>query len=164
MPVQDIFGADPFDEILGGLRADDDASYYVLTITGSADDTISWDTHTMWSGWADLNRKVENRVPSLVLGRFRQYWELIGQPYYVLDQLELHVHHIRPWAEGGLTEIANLITLCGTCHRGLEPHEDTTLFEYIGRPSTSEENAGFREFLVGVREYHRMMAKCVLPE
>ncbi|WP_090804132.1 HNH endonuclease [Asanoa ishikariensis] len=33
--------------------------------------------------------------------------------------LELHVHHIRPWGMGGLTHPLNLITLCNTCHRGL---------------------------------------------
>jgi hypothetical protein len=45
--------------------------------------------------------------------------------------VELHVHHIRPWARGGLTEDENLITLCHTCHRGLEPHDDPVLFELL---------------------------------
>ena len=43
--------------------------------------------------------------------------------------LELHVHHIRPWSKGGLTDLSNLITLCSTCHAGLDPHDDHTLFE-----------------------------------
>jgi hypothetical protein len=38
--------------------------------------------------------------------------------------LELHVHHVIPWGEGGLTETANLVTLCHTCHGGLDPHND----------------------------------------
>jgi hypothetical protein len=42
--------------------------------------------------------------------------------------VELHVHHIRPWKRGGYTHIGNLITLCHTCHKGLDPHEDHTLF------------------------------------
>ncbi|GAA2509715.1 HNH endonuclease signature motif containing protein [Winogradskya humida] len=33
--------------------------------------------------------------------------------------LELHVHHVRPWGTGGLTHELNLLTLCSTCHRGL---------------------------------------------
>lgn len=45
--------------------------------------------------------------------------------------LELHVHHIRPWQKGGLTDISNLITLCHTCHNGLHPHDDHSLFQYI---------------------------------
>lgn len=38
--------------------------------------------------------------------------------------LELHVHHIVPWGTGGITEPENLVTLCGTCHGGLDPHFD----------------------------------------
>jgi HNH endonuclease len=45
--------------------------------------------------------------------------------------LVLHVHHIRPWERGGLTDPLNLITLCHTCHSGLTPHEDIRLFDYI---------------------------------
>ncbi|HEV1994624.1 MAG TPA: HNH endonuclease [Candidatus Acidoferrum sp.] len=43
--------------------------------------------------------------------------------------VELHVHHIRPWAQGGVTEDSNLITLCHTCHKGLEPHFEWKLFD-----------------------------------
>lgn len=38
--------------------------------------------------------------------------------------LELHVHHIVPWGNGGITDPKNLVTLCGTCHGGLNPHFD----------------------------------------
>jgi hypothetical protein len=48
--------------------------------------------------------------------------------------VELHVHHIRPWANGGVTVEENLITLCHTCHKGLEPHEEWNLFEMKGGP------------------------------
>ncbi len=44
-------------------------------------------------------------------------------PAHYVD-LELHVHHIVPWGEGGVTEPENLVTLCGTCHEGLDPHFD----------------------------------------
>jgi hypothetical protein len=33
--------------------------------------------------------------------------------------IELHVHHVRPWGTGGLTHPLNLMTLCQTCHGGL---------------------------------------------
>ncbi len=46
--------------------------------------------------------------------------------------LELHVHHIRPWKNGGATVEDNLITLCQTCHGGLEPHFKHALFDLIG--------------------------------
>lgn len=42
--------------------------------------------------------------------------------------LELHVHHIRPWANHGLTEPANLITLCHTCHKDLVPLFDYSIY------------------------------------
>jgi hypothetical protein len=41
--------------------------------------------------------------------------------------IELHIHHYRPWSLGGLTEETNLITLCHTCHKGLDPHYDISL-------------------------------------
>ncbi len=41
--------------------------------------------------------------------------------------IHLHVHHFRPWAKGGLTEESNLITLCHTCHNGLDPHYEFSL-------------------------------------
>jgi HNH endonuclease len=45
--------------------------------------------------------------------------------------VELHVHHIRPWAVGGVTEDSNLITLCHTCHNGLDPHFKFSLYELL---------------------------------
>ena len=35
--------------------------------------------------------------------------------------VQLHVHHFIPWAMGGLTDERNLVTLCHTCHSGLDP-------------------------------------------
>jgi len=49
--------------------------------------------------------------------------------------LELHVHHIRPWSKGGVTYPDNLITLCQTCHNGLDPHYDPNLFGYVSGSS-----------------------------
>ena len=28
----------------------------------------------------------------------------------------MEIHHIREWADGGLTDIENLIPLCSSCH------------------------------------------------
>jgi hypothetical protein len=52
----------------------------------------------------------------------------------------LHVHHIRPWERGGITDPKNLITLCHTCHAGLDPHFDFSLFNYLraGSDETTE--------------------------
>lgn len=43
----------------------------------------------------------------------------------------LHVHHVRPHGQGGLTEEHNLLTLCHTCHTGLDPHYELQLLGMI---------------------------------
>jgi len=47
----------------------------------------------------------------------------------------LHIHHIRPWANLGATVPSNLITICQTCHMGLEPHYDPDLADLIKEPA-----------------------------
>lgn len=49
--------------------------------------------------------------------------------YYV--DVELHVHHAVPWGQGGVTEKQNLVTVCKTCHDGLDPHYDIGLIELL---------------------------------
>jgi len=39
----------------------------------------------------------------------------------------LHIHHIRPWSKNGATVPSNLITICHTCHLGLDPHYNIKL-------------------------------------
>jgi hypothetical protein len=46
--------------------------------------------------------------------------------------LELHVHHLIPWRMPGPTAEGNLVTLCGACHKGLEPDFEPSLRE-LGR-------------------------------
>jgi hypothetical protein len=68
-------------------------------------------------------------------------------------RVELHVHHIRPWERGGHTHIENLITLCHTCHKGLDPHEDHSLFDLLPPFSLDSDHAQgvqrYRERLKG---------------
>ena len=45
--------------------------------------------------------------------------------------VELHVHHIRPWADQRPTIDENLLTICKTCHDGLDPHFNRKLSELI---------------------------------
>jgi hypothetical protein len=62
-----------------------------------------------------------------VLNRDLRRCTICGRsPAFYVD-VELHVHHAVPWGVGGLTEMENLITLCKTCHDGLEPHYDYAL-------------------------------------
>lgn len=45
--------------------------------------------------------------------------------------VRLDVHHVRPFGLGGLTEEQNLLTLCQTCHTGLDPHFEWQLLGMI---------------------------------
>ncbi|QID19374.1 HNH endonuclease [Nitrogeniibacter mangrovi] len=66
-----------------------------------------------------------------VLTRDGRRCQICGRsPAYYVD-VELHVHHAIPWGKGGMTEVQNLITLCKTCHDGLEPHCDMDLVNLL---------------------------------
>jgi len=54
--------------------------------------------------------------------------QLCGERPALNEHIVLTVHHITPFGSGGLTQDENLITLCHTCHRGLDPHEDLSLY------------------------------------
>lgn len=62
--------------------------------------------------------------------------------------IELHVHHFIPKRFGGLTEETNLLTLCHTCHRGLDPHFDMSLANIF--PETHQP---FNEFVEGLDNF-----------
>lgn len=72
------------------------------------------------------------------------------------SDLELHVHHARPWAAGGVTEERNLITLCHTCHKGLDPHYEHALFKFIPPKESSERAVIYRRKLA---EYQEVAAR-----
>jgi hypothetical protein len=52
--------------------------------------------------------------------------------------LELHVHHLIPWRLHGPTAEENLITLCGTCHKGLDPDFEPSLREIARLPGSAK--------------------------
>ena len=54
----------------------------------------------------------------------RQLWHRDGGCQFPgCGRLEwVHAHHRRHWADGGLTDLANLILLCGYHHRFLHEH------------------------------------------
>ena len=73
----------------------------------------------------------------------------------------LHVHHVRPFGQGGLTEIHNLLTLCQTCHTGLDPHFEFQLLSMVPDGLVAPD---FRaatpssDFAGGVRRYREVVA------
>ncbi|MGW6882915.1 HNH endonuclease [Streptomyces goshikiensis] len=63
--------------------------------------------------------------------------------------IELHLHHLVPWRMAGPTAEENLVTLCGTCHKGLDPDFEPALRELAGLPGPAAgldmDNAEFDE-------------------
>ncbi|CAN7536719.1 HNH endonuclease [Bradyrhizobium sp. LjRoot220] len=78
-----------------------------------------------------LNRAPTPKVRMEVLKRDGRRCKICGRRPDDHVDLELHVHHIRPSGNHGLSEPENLITLCDTCHTGLNPHEDWSLFNHL---------------------------------
>jgi hypothetical protein len=64
--------------------------------------------------------------------------------------VELHVHHVKPWGKDGLTVNENLITLCHTCHKGLDPHDDFGLALLI---EPLDPKSGRKQLSEGVKRY-----------
>lgn len=74
------------------------------------------------------------------------------------SDIELHVHHIRPHCLGGLTVDWNLITLCHTCHSGLEPHHDPMLYNRIGSMKIIQNPSSAKQELDdGIRHYREIV-------
>lgn len=97
------------------------------------------------------------KVRMMVLNRDKRRCVICGRSPYHYTDLELHVHHIIPWGEGGITEENNLITLCNTCHDGLDPHHDPSLRNYI--ISKGKEDNNYIDKIAG---YHQLIHKALL--
>ncbi len=70
--------------------------------------------------------------------------------------VKLHLHHVRPFGIGGLTEDENLITICETCHNGLDPHHDIQLFfvgGHLSRALEEEEPGNVEDRVLRYREW-----------
>jgi hypothetical protein len=87
------------------------------------------------------DRAPRPRLRMRVFDRDARRCRICGRSPRDYYDVELHAHHIRPWAKGGVTVQENLITLCHTCHKGLEPHFDWSLYRYIPK----ERNQAFLE-------------------
>lgn len=71
--------------------------------------------------------------------------------------IELHVHHIRPAGQRGATHEDNLITLCDTCHRGLDPHYEWSLYGLLEDRATDVKTHERQKYLRGVEAYRESM-------
>ena len=94
---------------------------------------------TYYGGYQDFESIAKNKFhraanPKLrmeILKRDNFRCKICGSSPQNNEHIELQLHHITPHSLGGLTEEKNLITLCHTCHKGLEPHFDHSLYSLI---------------------------------
>jgi 5-methylcytosine-specific restriction endonuclease McrA len=73
--------------------------------------------------------------------------------------IQLHAHHIRPYGNSGVTTEKNLISLCHTCHTGLEPHYEYTLFDLVekrfGGPEGQIKKRSLEKYISAVQNYRK---------
>jgi hypothetical protein len=93
-----------------------------------------------------LQRAPTSKLRMAIIKRDRFRCRVCGRSPNDHVDLELHVHHIRPWAAGGVTEDSNLITLCHTCHKGLDPHFEHSLFLLLPKANSARASE-YREAL-----------------
>lgn len=99
-----------------------------------------------------------------ILKRYGYRCLLCGRRPADYVDVELHVHHIRPFGEGGVTVEKNLVSLCHTCHGGLDPHFEWDLFKLVDPLFTEGESIKKRmleEYIEGVRYYREAMQALV---
>lgn len=90
-----------------------------------------------------------------ILKRDNYRCKLCGRRPENNTDIELDVHHIRPVGERGATHEDNLITLCDTCHNGLEPHYEWSLFERLDNHPSDPIARERQEYLRGVQAYRQ---------
>jgi hypothetical protein len=104
-----------------------------------------------------LRRAPTPKLRMAVLKRDDYRCKICGRRPSDYVDLELHVHHARPWAKGGLTLLENLITLCHTCHSGLDPHFEAPLIDLIPHKINESRDEKLEDFLKGVANYRRLV-------
>lgn len=121
------------------------------------------DGYSGFSALSFFDETAFRRVPSPklrmeILKRDNRRCRICGRNPDIHLDLELHVHHIRPWAKGGPTSPKNLLTLCNTCHKGLNPHYDPSLYTYSDPENTSPNTVMRRKkYIQGVLEYQKIV-------
>lgn len=111
-------------------------------------------------GFVSSDTGLKDRSPSRklrmrVLNRDGRRCAICGRSAASSVDVELHVHHVVPWKDGGITDERNLITLCGACHGGLDPHYDLDLESTVKNLYRQAEN----EYYNGIANYQIAMAR-----
>ena len=108
----------------------------------------------------DLFRRAPTRKMRMsVMKRDAYKCRICGRRPENYVDIELHVHHIRPHGLNGATHPENLITLCDTCHDGLEPHFNPDLFDLLDSPDLDIKTRARNKYLKGVLCYRKLITK-----
>ncbi len=106
-----------------------------------------------------FNRAPTPKVRASVIKRDQYRCVMCGQRPADDFNVQLHVHHIIPWEDGGLSERKNLITLCHTCHTGLHPHFEPELFKLIPTEEPLSARELKKDYKIGRMLYARARSK-----
>lgn len=77
-----------------------------------------------------FNRAPTPKLRMKVMERDKYRCVLCGRRASDHVDVEIHIHHIRPISKRGITTARNLVSLCHTCHHGLDPHFNWDLYEF----------------------------------
>lgn len=109
----------------------------------------------------DLPKTIFQKAPTKkqrmhVLKRDNYRCKICGRSPSSYTDITLHVHHICPWAEGGVTDVDNLITICHTCHDGLDPHYEINIFRVLSESGSFVDTESSRKIHIeGVKRYRK---------
>ena len=118
-----------------------------------------------FSGISILPQTIFKKAPSPkkrmeILKRDKFRCKVCGRRPDNYVDIELHVHHIRPVGEGGFTHEENLITLCDTCHKGLDPHYEWSLYDLLNNDAGADVKVREQQkYLQEVRQYREARRK-----
>ena len=110
------------------------------------------------------NRRLRPKQKKRILDRDGHQCKKCRKKQSDCPEIELQAHHIRPFAQGGLTIDENLITLCSECHQSLDPHFQWDLFLLPDGPyekSHAQETAATHP---GGAEKHRRRVASLLDD
>lgn len=135
--------------------ADEQLSWLVAAQEAAYDGPVGY-KHTTELPVTAFNRAPTQTLRMRILKRDDYRCCICGRRPVDHVDIELHVHHVRPWGQGGLTEEENLMTLCSTCHKGLEPHGEFSLFSLLN-PKKYGKSPGGLAYLRGLIDYQKIV-------
>lgn len=101
------------------------------------------------------------KLRMMVLKRDKYRCMICGQRPADDVNIQLHAHHIRPYSKRGVTTERNLISLCHTCHGGLAPHYEYSLFDLIEKKLSDSDgqlhDRMLQEYIESVQNYRNVV-------